>query len=175
MTVRRWLPFLLAAVLGVGTAALAACSDGPKAGLSGDVASALRSDLEDVQQRVDGARCDTLVGQMRQLRDRIDKLGPDVDAQLRKRLADGEDRLRGEAITECDENRNSQTTETTTTETQTTPETTQTTPPETTTPPPTTTSPTPTTPTIPTPPPAPAPPPVTPPANPGGGVTPVVP
>jgi TolA-binding protein len=173
MIVRRWLPYLLAAVLGGGSAVLAACSDGPKNGLSAGDASAIKSDLDDVQQRVEGARCDTLVTQLRQVRDRIDRLGSDVDSQLRQRLADGADRLRTNALSECDKNRESQETETTTTETQTTPQETQTQPPETTTQPPQTT--TPPAPTTPVPPPEPAPPPVPPPGNPSGGTSPGIP
>lgn len=171
MIVRRWLPYLVAAVLGTGTALLAACGDGPSGGIAADDASQLKSDIDDVQQRVDDARCAALVGQLRQLVSRIDRLGPDVDAQLRERLSEGTSRLRERALTECEENRQAKDTETTTTETQTTTTETTTQPPETTTQPPeTTTQPPPTT-TAPPPPPEPVPPP---PVDPGGGTPPEV-
>ncbi len=117
MTVRRRLAYLLALVLGVGAALLVACGDGTERGIPADEASALESDLEDVQQRVEDARCGQLVGQLRQVRDRIDRLEPPVDAQLRERLREGAERLRDQAMTECEENREATETQTTTTDT----------------------------------------------------------
>ncbi len=170
MIVRRCLAYLLAAVLGAGTAALAACGDGTKNGIPAADASSLKSDIDDVRQRVEDARCEALAGQLRQVITRVDRLDADVDAQLRERLREGYESLRSKALSECDENRTETETQTTTTETQTTPETqTQTTPPETqTTPPETTTTPPPTS----TTPPVPVAPP--PPAPPGGGTPPEV-
>lgn len=164
---RRWLPYVLAAVLGSGAALLAACGDAPKAGISADEASDLKSQIEDVRQRVDDARCQPLVDQLRQVDERIDGLPSSVDAQLRRRMRDGSEKLRETARSECEENRAAKETETTTTETAPVPDTTETQPPATTTKPPPTTT-TPPTATTPSPPPAPEPPP----ADPGGGTPP---
>lgn len=163
MIVRRWLPYVLAAVLGVGAALLAACGDSPSAGIPADEASDLKSHIDDVQQRVDDARCEALIGQLRQVITRIDRLPSSVDAQLRRRLSRGAETLRTNSISECDENREAK--QTTPTETQTTPETIETQAPPTSTAPPPSTTPPQTT----APPPPPAPTPQPPPADPGGG------
>ncbi|MDP8968885.1 MAG: hypothetical protein M3N04_09820, partial [Actinomycetota bacterium] len=149
---RRIVPFLLAALLGVGAALLAACGAGTSAGIPSANASDLKSQIEDVAQAVDDGRCDDVPGQLRQVDEGIDDLPPSVDDQLVDNLRAGADKLRAIARDECDE----KATETTTTETETTPTTTtDETPTETqTTPAETTTSQTPT-----TPPPAPQPPP----------------
>jgi TolA-binding protein len=171
--VRRWLPYVLAAILGVGTALLVACGDGPAHGLSANQASKLQSDLVDVQQRVDSAHCNELIKQLSQIDTRIDELPSSVDAQLRERLREGAERLRSTSRTECEENRQGTQTDTTTTETQTEPTTTETQPPATTATQPQTTTAPPTTTAVP---PAPPEPPVTPPppVGPGGGTPPEI-
>jgi len=166
--VRRWLPYVLAALLGTGAAVLAACSDAPKGGIAANEASSLKSQIEDIQQRVDDARCQALIAQLRQVDTHVDRLPSSVDAQLRRRLRDGSDNLRDAARRECEENREAKEAEKTTTDTTTTPETPEAPPPPTTTKPPSTTPTTPPT-TTPSPPPAPAP---QPPPNPGGGTPP---
>ena len=168
MIVRRWLPYVLAALLGTGAAVLAACSDAPKGGIAANEASSLKSEIEDVQQRVDDARCQALFDQLRQVDNRVDRLPSSVDAQLRRRLRDGSDNLREPAARECEKNREAKEAEKTTSDTTTTPETPEAPPPPTTTKPPSTTPTTPPT-TTPSPPPAPAP---QPPPNPGGGTPP---
>ena len=167
MIVRRWLPYVVAVILGVAAALLVSCGDAPDSGISADRASDLKSDLDVVRQRVDDARCSRLTGQLRQVRTRIDRLPESVDAQLRERLRDGSDKLRDEARTECSENRDAKEAETQTTDTQTTPEPTATQPPQTKAkPPPTATTAPPATTTSPSPAPQPQPP------NPGGGTPP---
>jgi len=187
VSVRRSLPYLLALVLGMSTAMLAACGGGStKGGIPSASAGELKSQITDVGQAVDGGRCDEVPGQLRQVDQGIEQLPGTTDDQLVSALRDGADRLRREAIDECEAD---STTETTTTET--TPEETDTTatvPDETD---PTDTLPTETTdvpdttvPTEPPPPPeTPTPPPVTPPpvnpppppVTPGGGVAPEIP
>jgi len=192
MTVPRPLPYLLALLLGVGSALLVACGGGTKGGIPPASADSLKSEIQDVQEAVEDGRCDAISGQLRQVDDRIDKLPSSVDERLRQRLRDASDGLRRLAATECSEREaettQTQTTETTETQTTETPEA-ETTPPETTTAPPeTTTQPPPTTvvpPVAPPPPPVappvapPVPPPVEPPGpppggTPGGGATPEV-
>lgn len=183
MTVRRVLPYVLAALLGVGCALLAACGGSTEAGIPATDAEDLKSQITDVRQAVESGRCSDVPGQLRQVDDAIDDLPASVDDQLVNNLRDGADRLLGIARDECDAP-----TETTTTETVTT-DTTET-PPEpvetTTAPAETTTSETPTTTTpAPQPPPAPepapqpepTPPPAPPPpaGTPGGGTPPEVP
>jgi hypothetical protein len=167
MTMRRTLPYVLALLLGVGAALLAACGETTRGGIAAADASDLKSELEDVRERVADGRCEELAGQLRQVNTRIDDLPRSVDERLVKALRDGAGRLQRTAVEDC--NANSVPTETepaptvtetppaetTTTETQTAPPDTTTTPPETTTaPPPTQTD-------VPVPPPEP-PPPVTP-------------
>ena len=179
MSVRRLLPHLLAALLGVGAALLAACGAGTEAGIPAANADDLKSQIEDVRQAVDDGRCSDVPGQLRQVDEGIDDLPPSTDEQLVTNLRDGADTLRRLAADECEAPTETTTTETTETETPTTeePAPTETAPVETTTaPPPTTTAPAPTTeqPPPPEPDPEPAPPP--PPAGtPGGGVEPEVP
>jgi cell division protein FtsN len=183
---RRHLPHLVALLLGAGAALLVACGGTTKGGIPAASAGELKSQIEDVQQAVDGGRCNELDGQLRQVDNGIEALPKTVDARLRQSLADAGDRLRRAANNECAETTPTETqtteatetapTETTTTETQTT-ETTETVPPETTTvappppppPPPAQTTPVPPPPVEPPPaePPAPVPP-----ATPGGGATP---
>jgi hypothetical protein len=190
VSVRRSLPYVLAALLGMSTALLAACGGGgTKSGIPSASAGELKSQITDVGQAVDDGRCSDVQGQLKQVDQSIDQLPKTTDTQLVSALRDGADRLRRVAVDECDPNAG---TNTTTTPTDTTPDetgTTDTTPTDTV---PTDTLPTDTTgePTTTTPPPAPppvnptpppTPPPVTPPptppppASPGGGVTPEIP
>jgi hypothetical protein len=184
MTVRRTLPFLLAALLGVGAAVLAACGSSGNRGIPAASASDLKREIDDVREAVDGNRCEDVTGQVRQIDEGIDDLPPEVDQQLLTSLRDGVNRLLSAARDECDDTP----TETTTTTTETVPEetTTETLPTETETTPPeeTTTAPPPPPATTPQPPPPPAPEPVPPPApepvpppsgTPGGGVEPEIP
>lgn len=181
MSVRRILPHLLAAVLGVGAALLAACGSGPTGGIPAANAGDLKSQIEDVRQAVEDNRCSDVPGQLRQVDEGIDDLPPSVDEQLVTNLRDGADKLRTLAADECrdapQETTETETTPTETTETVTAPTETETAPTETTE---TETTPTDTTPQEttpqPAPPPEPAPAPPPPPAGtPGGGVKPEVP
>ena len=184
MTVRRALPYLLAAVLGVGAALLAACGSSTSGGVPQGDASVLKGQLEDVRQRVADGQCDGLSAQLRDVDTAIDGLPRSVDARLVSALRRGSDRLQRTAVADCNLNTTPTQTETTTTptetETATTPPETTTTPPETTTTPPqttttppaTTTTPPPTTTPVPTTP-APVPPPPV--VSPGGGTPPQIP
>lgn len=193
MSVRRLLPHLLALVLGVAAALLAACGQSTPAGIPSADAGELRSQLDDVRDRVEGGRCSDLNGQLRQVDEGVDALPESkVDPQLVARLREAADRLRALAPRDCSETREANraaTTTTTTETTETTPttatttETTATLPTETQTLPeatvPTATVPVPTTPTPPAPLPEPVPPapePTPPPAGtPGGGAQPELP
>ena len=145
MRMRSALPFLLAAVLGVATAALAAC------GGSGDrsdlipprSADRLSSALSDVRQAVDDHKCDEAEQAIARARGVLVNLPRAVDDRLVARLRDGLDNLQKIAPQQCQEQTTStQTTTQDTTPTDTTP--TDTTPSDTT---PTDTTPTDTTPT----------------------------
>ncbi|HEV7805004.1 MAG TPA: hypothetical protein VGO80_04245 [Solirubrobacteraceae bacterium] len=184
--VRRPLPHLVALALGVGAALLVACGASTKGGIPAASAGELKSQIADVQQAVDGGRCDDLEGQLSQVDDGVQALPATVDRRLRSSLRDAADRLRREAVDECDggEPTTPTTTEPAETQTEPPPTTTTTTTPTTTAPAQTQTEPPPTTPPPPPPvttqppavepPPAePAPaPPAAPPATPGGGATP---
>ena len=182
MTVRRILPFLLAALLGVGAALLVACGATGDGRIPAASASDLKREINDVRQAVADDRCEDVSGQLRQVDERIDDLPPTVNDQLRNSLRDGANRLLDAARDECE----AATTETTTTETvpeeetttETVPTETETTPPPTTTTqPPATTAPAPPPPPPPNPVPAPEPNPVPPPppsGTPGGGVEPEI-
>lgn len=181
MSVRRLLPHLLAALLGVGAALLVACGAGTEGGIPAANADDLKSQIEDVRQAVDDGRCSDVPGQLRQVDEGIDDLPPSTDEQLVTNLRDGADTLRRLAADECEAPTETTETETTQTETLTTeePPPTETAPAETTTvpPPPTMTAPAPTTeqpppPAEPEPQPVPPPPPA---GTPGGGVEPEVP
>jgi hypothetical protein len=137
---RSALPFLLAAVLGVATAALAAC------GGSGDrsdlipprSADRLTSALSDVKQAVDDHDCDEAGQAVARARGVLVNLPRAVDDRLVARLREGLDNLQKTAPQQCQQT----TTSTPTTTQDTTP--TDTTPTDTT---PTDTTPTDTTPT----------------------------
>ena len=182
MTVRRALPYVLAAVLGVSAALLAACGSSTSGGVPQGDASVLKGQLEDVRQRVADGQCDGLSAQLRDVDTAIDGLPRSVDARLVSALRRGSDRLQRTAVADCNLNNTPTQTETTTTpvettttppETTTTPPETTTTPPETTTTPPaTTTTPPPATTPVPTTP-APVPPPPV--VSPGGGTPPQIP
>ncbi len=178
MTVRRLLPHLTAALLGVGAALLAACGAGTAGGVPPERASDLKREIVDVREAVDSSRCSDVPGQLKQVDGLIDGLPASTDDQLVRALRDGADSLRTIAVDECNDNRaaRTQTTETKpqtttqTTETETTPPPTATTEtPTATTPPPTATTPAQTTPAPPQQPPPP------PPGTPGGGTPPEVP
>ena len=74
MTVRRVLPHLLAAVLGVSAALLAACGSTTSGGVPQGDASVLKGQLEDVRQRVADGQCGGLSGQLRDVDTAIDGL-----------------------------------------------------------------------------------------------------
>lgn len=183
MSVRRaLLPYLIAALLGVGAALLAACGAGSDAGIPAADAGDLKSQITDVGEAVVDGRCSDVPGQLRQVDESIDDLPAATDDNLVNNLRDGANKLLERAREECDatptQTTTTETTTTQTTMTQTTPtetsthptQTTATTPTQTTTPP-TTTQPAP--PPEPEPTPEPAPPP--PPGTPGGGTEPVIP
>ena len=186
MSVRRALPYILALLLGLSAALLAACGGGgTKGGIPSASAGELKSQITDVGQAVDDGRCDDVEGQLKHVDQAIDELPGTTDPQLVSALREGADKLRREAVDECDPNAGTETTTTETTPTETVPEedptetlpteTTET--PTTTTPPPTTPPPTGGTPPVAPPPPPVAPPPVAPPpppVSPGGGVTPEI-
>jgi cell division septation protein DedD len=144
---RAALPFLLAAVLGVSSAALVACGSG--GGDRSDLipqrsASRLKSALSDVQSAVDQGNCDAAERAVARARGVLVNLPRAVDDRLVARLRDGLDNLQQIAPDECrqQDTTSTQTTTQTTTPTATTP--TDTTPTDTT---PTDTTPTDTTPT----------------------------
>jgi hypothetical protein len=144
---RSALPFLLAAVLGVATAALAACG-----GSSGDrsdlipqrSADRLKSALSDVRSAVDGGNCTSAEQAVSRARGILVNLPSAVDDRLVARLREGIDNLQKVAPEECRQqgSTSTETTTETTTPTETTP--TDTTPTDTT---PTDTTPTDSTPT----------------------------
>jgi hypothetical protein len=184
VTVRRALPYLLAALFGVGAALLAACGSSTTGGIPQGDASVLKGQLEDVRQRVADGQCEGLSAQLRDVDTAIDGLPRSVDARLVSALRRGSDRLQRTAVSDCNLNNTPTQTQTATTPVETTtapPETTTTPPQTTTTPPATTTTPPQTTTTPPPtatiepvpPPPAPVPPPPV--VGPGGGTPPQVP
>jgi hypothetical protein len=187
MTMRRAVPYLVAALLGVGAALLAACGSTTSGGVPQGDGAVLKGQLEDVRQRVAAGQCDGLSSQLRDVDGAIDGLPQSVDARLVSALRKGSDRLQGTAVSDCNTNHLKAQAETTTTPTltDTTPTETDTTtvPPDTTTtPPPTATTPPDTTPpdtttVVPEPPPTPEPAPVPPPpvVSPGGGTPPEIP
>ena len=143
---RAALPFLLAAVLGVATAALAACGSGGdrSALIPQRSADRLKTALSDVQSAVDQRECDSAEQAIARARGVLVNLPPAVDDRLVARLRQGLDNLQSIAPKECQQETttSTETTTETTTPTNTTP--TDTTPTDTT---PTDTTPTSTTPT----------------------------
>ena len=115
MTVRGALPYLLAAVLGVGAALLAACGASTSGGVPQGDASVLKGQLEDVRQRVADGQCSGLSAQLRDVDSAIDGLPRSVDARLVSALRRGSDRLQRTAIADCNLNNTPTQTETTTT------------------------------------------------------------
>jgi hypothetical protein len=149
---RAALPFLLAAVLGIATAARAACGscDGNRRDLIPPrSADRLKSALSDVEQAVDNGDCDGAARAVARARGRLVLLPRAVDDRLVARLRQGIDNLANVAARECEEKVTETTTEETTETTtpETTPEETATTETSTTPTTPTDTTTTPTTPT----------------------------
>jgi hypothetical protein len=146
---RGALPFLLALVLGVATAALAACGgDGRdrQALIPQRSAERLKAALTDARRAVDDGDCDAAIRALARARTRLVNLPRAVDDQLVARLDEGLDNLETVARRECrDQDTQPETTETTTPET--TPAETTTTGTTTTSTTPTDTTPTDTTPT----------------------------
>jgi len=145
------LPYLLAAVLGVGCGVLAACggSNGDRSALIPQrSADRLKSALSDVQSAVDDGNCQAAARAIVRARGILVNLPQAVDDRLVARLRQGIDNLQQIAPQQCQQQDTTSTPSTTTqTTTQTTP--TDTTPTDTT---PTDTTPTDTTPTSTTPP-----------------------
>jgi len=145
------LPYLLAAVLGVGCGVLAACggSGGDRSALIPQrSADRLKSALSDVQSAVDDGNCQAAARAIVRARGILVNLPQAVDDRLVARLRQGIDNLQQIAPQQCQQQDTTSTPSTTTqTTTQTTP--TDTTPTDTT---PTDTTPTDTTPTSTTPP-----------------------
>jgi cell division septation protein DedD len=136
------LPYLLAAVLGVGCGVLAACggSGGDRSALIPQrSADRLKSALSDVQSAVDAGSCQAAARAIVRARGILVNLPQAVDNRLVARLRRGIDNLQQIAPQECQQQDTTSTPSTTTTQT-----TTQTTPADTT---PTDTTPTDTTPT----------------------------
>jgi cell division protein FtsN len=190
MIVRRRLPYVLALVLGIGTALLTACGGGTASGIPAASAGELKGQIDDVRQAADGGRCSEVPRQLKQVDQGIDDLPASTASELVSALRNGADKLRQTAIEECDATPTTTDTTPTDTTTDTTPTdtTTDTTPADTTTLPPvdttttppvtvpTTPPPVPTTTTVVPPTPEPAPlPPAAPPATPGGGTRPEIP
>jgi len=144
------LPYLLAAVLGVGCGVLAACGgSGDRSALIPQrSADRLKSALSDVQSAVDDGNCQAAARAIVRARGILVNLPQAVDDRLVARLRQGIDNLQQIAPQQCQQQDTTSTPSTTTqTTTQTTP--TDTTPTDTT---PTDTTPTDTTPTSTTPP-----------------------
>jgi len=144
------LPYLLAAVLGVGCGVLAACggSGGDRSALIPQrSADRLKSALSDVQSAVDDGNCQAAARAIVRARGILVNLPQAVDDRLVARLRQGIDNLQQIAPQQCQQQDTTSTPSTTQTTTQTTP--TDTTPTDTT---PTDTTPTDTTPTSTTPP-----------------------
>ncbi len=138
MTVRRFLPHLLALMLGVGAAVLVACGgEGAEGGIPGANADDLKRELDDVRDFVDRGDCGSeLDGQLRQVREQLESLPASVDGDLIQRLRDGVARLDGVAFEECSEGEEETTEETPNTVTEQVPTITETQPPAQTEPPP---------------------------------------
>ena len=151
MRMRVALPYLLAAVLGVGCGVLAACggSGGDRSALIPQrSADRLKSALSDVRSAVDDGNCQAAARAIVRARGILVNLPQAVDDRLVARLRQGIDNLQQIAPQQCQQQDTTSTPSTTTqTTTQTTP--TDTTPTDTT---PTDTTPTDTTPTSTTPP-----------------------
>lgn len=151
MTVRRFLPFVLAFALGLGAALLTACGSSSKALIPAGNADQLKNDIAKVSDAIDAGKCDRINAALDQAETDVESLPNHVSVRLVARLKEGIARLRTQAPRACALN----TVTTTTTETVTTQTTVTTVPPITTattttpTTPPVTT-PTTTTPTTPT-------------------------
>jgi len=117
---RAALPFLLAAVLGVGCGVLAACGSG-----SGDrsdlipqsSADRMKSALDDVRSAVDDGNCDSAGRALARARGVLVNLPASVDDRLVNNLRQGFNNLTNIVPKECQEQQQSTSTETTTPET----------------------------------------------------------
>jgi hypothetical protein len=172
----RFLPYLLAFVLGAGAAGLAACGSGTasKALIPASEAGPLKGDFDDVAAAVNNGDCPGATQALNHAQDHLLSLPRSTSVRLRRRLEEGISTLRPQAERECvaaqtqtetvpttTEPATTDTTTTETTPTDTTP--TDTIPPDTTTTPADTTT---------TPPPVPEPPPAPTPDQTGGTTTP---
>jgi hypothetical protein len=126
VSMRFALPYVLALVLGVGTALLAACgssSSDRKQFIPQRSADRLSKALSDVRSAVDEGKCDEAARAVARARGVLVNMSPAVSDRLRIRLRQGVDNLQKVAADEC---RKNQTTTTETTTETTTPETTST-------------------------------------------------
>jgi hypothetical protein len=172
----RFLPYLLAFVLGTGAAGLVACGSGTasKALIPSADAGPLKTEFDDVAAAVSNGDCPGATQALNHAQAHLDSLPGSTSVRLRRRLQSGISSLRSQAQEECVAAQTQTDTVPTTTEPATTDTTTtETTPTDTTT---TDTTPTDTT-TTPgdttaTPPPAAVPPPATTPDQTGGTTTP---
>ena len=134
----RLLPYLVAGLLGVGTAALVACGEQRGDLIPGGNAEDLTSALDDVQQAVDDGDCDAAARALSQARGALVNLPESVNDRLAARLEEGIRNLEQIAPERCAE----QETQTETVPTTSEPTQTETTPTEPTEPDTTTTEPT---------------------------------
>jgi hypothetical protein len=129
MSMRFALPYMLALVLGVGSAVLAACgssSGDRKEFIPQRSADRLSSALSDVRSAVDDGNCEDAARAIARARGVLVNLPSAVDDRLVARLRQGIENLQSIAPDECEQNQQDTTSTETTTET-TTPETTATT------------------------------------------------
>jgi predicted secreted protein len=114
---RRILPFLLALLLGAGTAVAAGCGDRSNLIPAND-AQSLKDQLAQIRQDVDAGNCDGITTKVQRALNDAERLDGQVDRRLRSRLNDGLRALRTSAATDCAAAQtDTQTTETQTTET----------------------------------------------------------
>jgi len=139
---RHVVPYLLAFVLGVGSAGLAACGQASnRAMIPATSADGLKRDLDGVLAAVDAHDCSRTDTAIRQAQSDLDQLPRETSVRLQRRLQEGLDTLKSQADRECGKTTTTQSVPTTSTAVPTVP--TTTTPPTT----PTITVPTTTTPT----------------------------
>jgi hypothetical protein len=96
--------------LGVGAAfAVVSCGDSEEGLLPGATADQIVENLEEVERLVAEGDCSGAQQAAQEVASQVDALGSDVNARLRRALADGADELEQVALTDCTE----ETTETT--------------------------------------------------------------